>query len=277
MNDHEAKRTLERAGGRPPARGKRSLRTRRPWPPALLWSGVLATLAVSIVAHGAVTLAAGSITGSAEPAPAVSTVLAIDRSTGKKFSGKIDAGRFTIADLPVPATYDVILDFKGGRLEGVNMKVPRSEYEEEQPLSVEHRDALKEKLRGLNQFEDTVEILAIDGNIQHAAILVNKLRTKEFYAAKPGEVIWRSELWHFERPEETWVMRRGELSVILYRERIQRAEYERKSVTFDSSLGGVALTASEPAVQLPPVRLPEAKPGIRYRGAGAVTTSRPTR
>ena len=64
--------------------------------------------------------------------------------------------------------------------------------------------------------------MAIQGNIQHAVILVNKLRTKEFYAAKPGEIIWRAELWHFERPEETWLKVQDEMFIVMYRERIQR-------------------------------------------------------
>ena len=33
--------------------------------------------------------------------------------------------------------------------------------------------------------------MTITGNIQHAAVILNKLRTKPFYESKPGEVIWR--------------------------------------------------------------------------------------
>ena len=154
-------------------------------------------LCLSIVLVTAPLLAGetGSITGSLENEATIVSVTAVDRATGKRFTGKVDADRFRIESLPLGATFDVILDFKPAlpaagapsrspsvcRLEGVNMKVPRSDYEEEQPLSPEDIATIKEKVLGLNQFEDVVEILAIHGNIQHAAVLVNKLRTKPFY------------------------------------------------------------------------------------------------
>jgi len=224
----------------------------------------------------------GSIEGSVEaPAGSLAAVFAVDRTSGKKIAGTIDAetGKFRIEGLKLDAAFDVIIDFKPAtgsalsvwRLEGANMKVPRSEYEEEQPLSAEDIATVKEKIRGLNQFEDVVEIIAIDGNIQHAAVLVNKLRTKPFYESKPGEIIWRPELWHFERPDDTWVKVQDELFVILYRERIQQSEFAKRSVTFDSSLGGVRPTAESPRVDFGSIKLPDAKPGVRYRGAGSVT------
>lgn len=54
----------------------------------------------------------GTIRGKAAKADAVTAVTAIDRATDKKYPGKIDAktGEFTIADLPLGATYDCILD-----------------------------------------------------------------------------------------------------------------------------------------------------------------------
>jgi hypothetical protein len=215
-------------------------------------------------------LPAGSISGSIEPKGQASAVAAIDRSSGKRFTGTIDAagGAFRVEGLSAGATYDLVIDFKGGRLEGVNMKVPRSDYEEEQPLSEEDIATIKAKVLGLNKFEDVVEIMAIDGNIQHAAILVNKLRTKPFYASKPGEVIWRPELWHFERPDDTWVKVQDELFVILYRERIQKADFDKKSHTFDSSLGGFAIDDKKAAHDVGTIKLPAATSGVRYRGVG---------
>jgi hypothetical protein len=215
-------------------------------------------------------LLSGSISGSLEQKATATAVAAIDRSSGKKFPGTIDAesGEFRVDQLPVGATYDLIIDFKGGRLEGVNMKVPRSDYEEEQPLSEEDIATIKAKVLSLNKFEDVVEIMALDGNIQHAAILVNKLRTKPFYASKPGEVIWRPELWRFERPDDTWVKVQDELFVILYRERIQKSDFDKKSHTFDSSLGGIVLSSDRLEQDLGRVVLPAPTRGVHYRGAG---------
>ena len=211
----------------------------------------------------------GVITGTAAKDASPTAVSAMDRKTGKRYPGKVEGAGFRIEGLPLGATYDVIVDFKGTRLEGVNMKVPRSDYEEEQPLSAEDIETITEKALSLNKFEDKVEVLAIDGNIQHAAVLLNKARTKEFYASKPGEMIWRPELWHFERPEETWTKVQDELFVILYRERIQKSDFEKRSVTFDASLGGVHLTDDAPSLDLGTVQPPDPKPGIRYQGPGA--------
>ena len=89
-------------------------------------------------------------------------------------------------------------------LEGVNLKVPHSDFEEEQPLTKEDVKALTEAAKSLNQFENDVEVMTIIGNIQHAAVLLNKMRTTPFVNQTPGEMIWRLEVWHFEKPEETW-------------------------------------------------------------------------
>ncbi len=214
---------------------------------------------------------AASIRGQIDQKSSLVSAAAVNRSNGKRFPGKVesDSGNFRVGGLPLGGTYDLILDLRGGRLEGVNMRVPRSDYLEEQPLSDDDIAVIAEKVRSLNKFEDVVEILAIDGNIQHAAVLVNKLRTKPFYESKPGEIIWRPELWHFERPEETWVKVQDELFVILYRDRLAKAEFDKRSVTFDSRLGGLQVTAGEPELDVGVIAAPEPAPGVRYRGAGA--------
>ncbi len=212
--------------------------------------------------------ATGTITGAVAPPGRVAAVVAVDRSNDKTYPGVIDpaTGAFTVAGLPLGAAFDCRIDFQGGaRLEGVNMKVPRSEYEEEQPLSAEDVDTIKEKVRQLNKFEDEVEVLAVAGNVQHAAVVINKLRTRPFVNSKPGEVVWRCELWRFERPEETWVKVQDELFLVLYRERIPRPVYAKKSVTFDPALGGLGVSKESPAVRLGPVKPPPEAPGVRLR------------
>jgi hypothetical protein len=225
------------------------------------------------------TVKTGTITGTVDQPRQVTAVSAVDRATDKKYAGKLDAktGRFTIDGLPLGHRYDCQIDFVGARLEGVNFKVPRSDYEEEQPLSEEDRATIKEKVRGLNQFEDVVEILAVEGNIQHAVILLNKVRTKPFYGSKAGEVIWRAELWHFERPEETWVKTTDELFGVLYRERLAKTDFDKKSVTFDARLGGLEVTRKQPRVDLEAIKLPDKKPGIRLRAGKAEVSGRNAR
>ena len=196
----------------------------------------------------------------------VTAVTAVDRQTDKKHPGTVDAaGRFTISGLPLSATFDCVVDFDGARLEGVNLKVPRSDYEEEQPLSKEDITALKSTTAALNKFEDQVEVLAVQGNIQHAAVLVNKVRTRPFINSQPGEVVWRLELWHFEKPDETWVKVQDELFLVLYRERIRKSAFEKKSLTLDPALGGLKVTKEKPVLDVGKIELPSNKPGIRLR------------
>ena len=212
----------------------------------------------------------GAITGAIDKPGSVLAVQAVNRASTKRFPGAIDAstGRFTIAGLPLDADYDCIIDYPGSRLEGVNLKVPRSEYETEQPLSAEDIETIRTKVRALNQFEDVIEIMTVAGNIQHAAVLVNKLRTRPFYDSKPDEIIWRVELWHFERPEDLWVKIQDELFVLLYRERISRSAFDKKSVTFDAGLGGIRLSAHQPSFDLGRIEPSPVQPGIRLRGTG---------
>ncbi len=214
--------------------------------------------------------AIGSITGVLEPAEGLTSVTAVNRAIDKpdrSYVGLFDAksGKFTIPALTIDSTYDVLIETKDQLLEGVNLSVPRSDYEEEQPLAKEDVATIREKVFGLNQFEDKVEILTIEGNIQHAAILLNKVRTKPFVNSQPGEIIWRAELWHYQRPEETWLKAQDELFIVLHRERLQGSMFEKRSVTFDPALGGIKLTEEEPRRELGRIELPQAKPGVRLR------------
>ena len=244
--------------------GARAQRLRRPF--FSLSHFLLLSLSVLAAIGAPETLSAGSITGAIPAGKKLTKATAIDRQSSKSYPGKIDEAKsqFVIEGLP-PGTYDCILDFGDARLEGVNFQVPASDYEEEQPLTPEDVAVIKAKVLSMNKFEDQIEIMAIQGNIQHAVILLNKLRTKEFYAAKPGEIIWRAELWHFERPEETWLKVQDEMFIVMYRERIQRSEYDKKSVTFDPQYGGLEITEGKTRIELGKIDPPVEKRGVRLR------------
>jgi len=167
--------------------------------------------------------------------------------------------------LPLGAAYDLIVDAGAVRLEGVNLKVPRSDYEEEQPLSRDDIKTIKAKALELNQFEDKVEVMTVSGNIQHAAVILNKLRTKTFVNSNEGEVIWRLEVWHFEKPDEAWFKVQDELFQVLYRERLQKKDFDKKALTLDPSLGGIKLTPKKAKADVGKVALPSKEAGIRLR------------
>ena len=213
--------------------------------------------------------AAGTISGPIDKPAAVTKVVAVNRAEDKRYPGEVDAktGRFTVKDLPLGATYDLIIEAGDATLEGVSLNVPHSDFEVEQPMTKEDVKAVTEAAKALNQFENNVEVMAVVGNVQHAAVLLNKTRTTPFVNRQPGEIIWRVEVWQFEKPEETWVKDQGgDLFTVLHRERIQKSELEKKSLTLDPSLGGVAVTEKQPDVELGKVFLPSNERGVRLRG-----------
>lgn len=235
--------------------------SRNPWKGWLLAAGVVCLLVAPVLA-----VETGTILGSVDRSAEVTEVRAIDREANKVFKGTVDreTGKFRITGLPLGASYDCIIDGVS-RLEGISLKVPRSDFEEEQPLSKDDIATLTKAGKQLSPFEDQVEVMTVVGNIQHAVVLLNKLRTKPFNESKPGEVVWRLERWRFEKPEETWVKVQDELFTVLYRERLQQSEFDKKTLTLDPALGGLKVTAKDNVVDLGKITLPDKKPGIWLR------------
>ena len=225
------------------------------------------------VLRGEISFAAtGSITGTVDKPAAVTKVTAVNRTDDKRYPGEVDAttGKFTVKDLPLNATYDLMIEAGDATLEGVNLNVPHSDFEIEQPMTKDDVKAVTEAARALNQFENNVEVMTVVGNVQHAAVLLNKTRTTPFVNQAPGEMIWRVEVWQFEKPEEAWVKdRSGDLFVVLHRERLQKSDFEKKALTLDPTLGGVVLTEKQPDVELGNAALPSNERGVRLRGAAA--------
>jgi len=216
----------------------------------------------------------GIIFGSIEKPDTVKSVAAILRDDPPAtYPGKLDpkTGQFTIPGMPLDKSYDLIIDFaSGARLEGVNLRVKSTDFKDgDPPLIKADEQKLKEITKGLSKFEDVHEFLAVGGNAQHAAVVMNKLRTKPFYESKPGEVIWRLEVWFYEREElnDPWVKEQDMLFIIHYRERLPKAEYDKRAITLDPKLGGLRLTAKDAKIDVGKVGLPDGKPGIRLRNA----------
>jgi hypothetical protein len=221
-------------------------------------------------AAGPARAAKGTLTGVLDKSKGVTAVLAVDRAdeVDKKYKGTVNAktGRFTIPGLPLDATYDVVIDVGDARLEGVNLKVKSSDYEEEQPLTKKDIATITKICKDLNKFENEIEVMVVTGNCQNAAVLLNKKRTTPFYESKPPEMIWRLELWHFQKPDDDhWVKDPDELAVMFYRQRLQKAAFAKKSLTLDGALGGFKPTAKAPKIDVGKVKIPDGKPGIRLR------------
>ena len=73
------------------------------------------------------------------------------------------------------------------------------------------------------------------------------------------------EVWQFEKPDETWIKNQDDLFVVLHRERLQKADFDKKALTLDPALGGVSLSDKQANVELGKVVLPSKERGIRLR------------
>lgn len=208
----------------------------------------------------------GSIQGTVDKAAKLTAVTAIDRSgeTDVKYKGTFDqkTGKFRIDKLPIGKKYDVVIDAGGVRLEGIDLTVPPSDFEEEMPLTKEDVKVIEKISRDLNKFENEIDIMTVRGNCQHAVVILNKRRTTPFYESKPGEMIWRLEVWKFSKPDESWLKSQEELGQILYRERLQKDAFKKKALTLSPSLGGVSLSAKSKDVDIGKVAVPDGKAGI---------------
>jgi hypothetical protein len=215
----------------------------------------------------------GRIVGTIDHPEKVASISALDRDAARSVAGTIDraTGKFAVAGLAPGTRYDLRIEMNAGaRLEGVDLAVPRSDFEEEQPLAADEAKKVGAAARALQTFEDRVDVLSVSGNVQHAAVVLNKVRTKPFINSKPGEVVWRAEVWRFEKPHETWIKTQDRLFTVLYRERIPAEEYAAKSITLDPAIGGLEPTAKTPEVDAGQVALPEEKPGVRFRSNAGV-------
>lgn len=223
--------------------------------------------------------AEGVIVGRLSKPETVARVFAVDRSQIDRnaeraarivpLEGTVAADGAFRVPVPVGKRVDLVMEYRdGSRVEGVNLAVKRSDFvEEDPPLSRPQADKVRAVARSLNKFENEVDFLAIAGNAQHAVALLNKRRTTPFFASQPGEIVWRLEVWRFERPENAdyWVKSQDELFEIIVRERLQRSKYDARNLTLDPKLGGLTAAADKLTLDVGIVESPEPTPGIRLR------------
>ena len=171
--------------------------------------------------------------------------------------------------LPVPAVFDLKFVFERGHVEGWNTSVPESDYVEEIPLEDVARQALIEKINRAPSvrkgFFDSVAILDMAGNIQHAAVLLHQLRRRAFVGGNytPGEWVWRVERMQYENPtEDQWAPYQEQPFYALVRRRLMPRAYQALHVTYARHLGGIVLTTDQPTIDLGTIQVPTPTPGV---------------
>jgi hypothetical protein len=206
----------------------------------------------------------GTITGALTPAQTVRQVHAVDRNLDLTYPAEIDAktGSFTVADVIV-GRYDLVVTTTDGvRLEGADLSYRESELEElarqeevkqgivrepPGPLTDEDRQWLTDHVFGVKRFEDFRKIDAIAGNDQRATMLVELLRRRPFHGMNGSEVIWRVELWYFQKQAGGWE-HVADTDVVLERRRMPAAEFAKLRHVFLPALGRIAVDAEGKSV-----------------------------
>jgi hypothetical protein len=249
-----------------------------------LWAAIV-SLCVCSAALGAT----GRITGKLTPAGRAVRVGAVERipATLKKLLDKTHWGRlneershYVIEDLK-PGTYDLAVETKDGRIEGVQLEVRGesdqavydlevgtgtltterfdiSQYiEPGQVLADEQRDELirkklridkllerVEKLKKVSRFMDELTPLWVHGTRERAVVLMDLRRVRQFYAGKSGEAIWRVETWPFRWMYGVWHKPRKGLRV-WQRQRLKADAWGDFGYVFDPRLGGIEVERGE--------------------------------
>ncbi len=148
---------------------------------------------------------------------------AVRRSTKEKYTSQSfdpQTGEFAFAPLPADATYDLVAVLEDGRIiEGIDLEFVderlnalaslRREYlgmtpEPRQTFTTLDSNAIKAFIAQIEDFMDIRRALYIRGIGDKATVLVELLRVRSFYASESDEVIWRVELWYFQRRNGLW-------------------------------------------------------------------------
>ena len=181
---------------------------------------------------------AGSVTGTIAPAAKVARVEAVSRNTLKTYAPRSfekTTGRFAFADLPGDAAYDVrVVTTDGRTIEGIDLswieaRMVRLAAQRRKdlglPVERPHKfspDDVKELLKWVEDWKDFMEIkrvLYVHGHGQRATLLVELLRTREFYSSA-GSIVWRVELWYMKNEFGGWD-RLANAERVLHRKRIK--------------------------------------------------------
>ena len=191
----------------------------------------------------------GDVSGAIKPASGVESLSAVSRVTGKTYPPaefNKAAGTFLFKSLPGAATYDIVVKTADGRsIEGIDldfvdqeMLQQAQERRKELKLPPERQKAfdaadvaeLLKYVKDLQDFCDIRRAIYIAGHGRRATMLV-ELMAEHFYDQKPGELIWRVELWYFEYQFGGWE-RVANQERVLQRQRMQKGAWQQIDVEY---------------------------------------------
>lgn len=171
--------------------------------------------------------------------------------------------------LPVPGQYDLRIELADGAIiHGWNANVPPSDYVGDPALEPDQVSELLER-QGDDEFTaffDHAQVLDIQGNVQHATLLVAQLRRRPFVGGgyQQGEWIWRVDRWQWQDPwEHNWTPDQQRPFYALVRQRVFEDQFNALQWRFARHLGGFELSPDAPTLELDPFVLPTGGAGVR--------------
>lgn len=205
-----------------------------------------------------------------EPVESVAAVQRLFTDAGvksKTYPGRVENGKLVIDGLPDTGPFDLHIKTKSGEIEGWDAQVPPSDYVTEHPLTTDAKHAIFDKIAGYyaRGYPDEVSVLDIQGNIEHAAILLAELRRRPSVggAFKPGEMVWRIDRFEYENPQEnTWTPALKVPYYALERRRVFKPELDKIAVVYSRALGGIRLDKDHADRDLGIIKVPVPKPGV---------------
>ena len=184
-------------------------------------------------------------------------------SRPKVIDGKYDSktGEFRFENLPT-GQYDLRLQLKDALLDGVDMRIGPM-LPGEKPFKPEDAQAIKEVIANLPaKFVDICRPIFVKGNGPRARALVEKIRYTRFHSGKKGELIWRVEVWSFEKQTGVWVKTGNRPVICRLRvpNEMKAKEFHDMTWFFSAELGGFEI-GDERAIEGISVTVP--KPELR--------------
>ncbi len=187
---------------------------------------------------------AGDVAGTITPPALVAKVEAVSRNTLRTCQPAAfdkTTGQFRFANLPGDADYDVRVTTTDGRtIEGIDLSwiearmlrlasVRRKQLnmppEREESFDLDDAKAILKWVEDWKDFMEIKRVLYVNGMGKRATVLVELMRTREFYAA--GEaLVWRVELWYMQNEFGGWD-RLANSERVLHRERISPEQWKK--------------------------------------------------
>ncbi len=199
-------------------------------------------------------------------------VLAVskDQPTRWAFPGTINpaTGQFTIPGVPPGHTYDLIVFAGKTRWEGVDMRY----YRPVQPGPPITRSDLRQMvtfIEKIQRFTNYNRPLWIAGDHNHATMVVEQIRTNNFYSGHQGSIIFRVAVWYFERYYAGW-QKVANLGKVMTRWR-GPADQITNPWQYLPDLGGIHVSKGG---KFKPINVTLPKPSPHHGLDGAIPTGR---